>query len=118
MRLSTSSSEPVAAPQLHPAVPVHYVQRDVPARNWLAMAGAALLLTTVAVALWERHVRALGYVADYDDTPSLWVAQRQRLVAARSAQWTLVGDSRTLFDLDLDLLESATGPRPIQLATV
>jgi hypothetical protein len=82
------------------------------------MAGTALLITVAAVALWEHHVRTLGYSADYDDTPRLWAQQRQRAVGAKVAQWALVGDSRTLFDLDLDLLEQATGSRPVQLATV
>lgn len=120
MRSSTSSSESTETPHLHqpPLPPVHYVHREVPARNWLAMAGVAVLLTAGALAFWEHHVRALGYVADYDDTPSLWVKQRQRLIGAKAEQWALVGDSRTLFDLDLDLLEAATGPRPVQLATV
>jgi hypothetical protein len=120
MRSSTSNSEAIETPKLHPPAlpPVHYVHRVVPDRNWLAMAGVALLVTAGALALWERHVRTLGYEADYDDTTSLWAEQRQRLLGVTVEQWALVGDSRTLFDLDLDLLESATGKRPVQLATV
>ncbi|HTU62691.1 MAG TPA: hypothetical protein VMF89_29720, partial [Polyangiales bacterium] len=99
--------------------PVHEVRRDVPAHNWLAMGAVSLLMCVLMVGVWERHVRAVGYEADYDDTPSLWVKQRQRASSARADQLVLVGSSRTLFDLDLDVLEQAgNGKRPIQLATV
>lgn len=124
MRSSISSSDlsfqtDGAPPVLHPrAAPrVHEVQRDVPARAWLTMAAVALTGCVLALAGWELHVRSLGYEAGYDDTPSLWVKQRQRAVGARREQLVLVGDSRTLFDLDLDVLQRS-GARPIQLATV
>lgn len=128
MRSSTSSSEalerisePELQPHLHavPEPPVHDVRRDVPAHNWLAMGAVSLLACALMLGVWERHVRSLGYEPDYDDTPSLWVKQRQKAVSARSDQLVLVGASRTLFDLDLDVLEHAgKGLRPIQLATV
>jgi hypothetical protein len=104
-------------PQADP--PVHDVRREVPAHNWLAMGAVSVLACALLLGLWERHVRSLGYEPDYDDTTSLWVKQRQRAVSARPEQLVLVGASRTLFDLDLDVLQHAgTGPRPIQLATV
>jgi len=133
MRSSISSSDaleriskPAPGPHLHAVPrptpvepPVHDVRRDVPAHNWLAMGAVSLLACALMLGLWERHVRALGYEPDYDDTTSLWVKQRQRAVSARSDQLVLVGDSRTLYNLDLDVLEHAgVGPRPIQLATV
>lgn len=108
--------------QLHSAAPelsMRQVQREVPEHNWLVMALCAAVGCAIMVGLWERHVRALGYEPDLDDTPSLWVKARQRAAHARPDQLVLVGASRTLFDLDLDVLEQAgRGPRPIQLATV
>jgi hypothetical protein len=102
-----------------PEPPVHDVRRDVPAHNWPVMAICAALGCALMLGLWEQHVRSLGYQADYDDTPSLWVKARQQAVNAQRDQLVLVGASRTLFDLDLDVLEHAgRGPRPIQLATV
>jgi hypothetical protein len=106
-----------AAAELDP--PVRDIRRDVPAHNWQAMAVCAALGCVLMLTLWERHVRTLGYEPDYDDTTSLWVQARQQAASARPEQLVLVGDSRTLFDLDLDLLQRAgRGPRPIQLATV
>lgn len=126
MRSSTSSSELLRevlapaptlqqAPRIDPVV--HEIHRDVPVRGWLTMAALSLAACALAIAGWEHHVRSLGYEPGYDDTPSLWVQQRQRAVGAKRDQLVLVGDSRTLFDLDLDVLQG-TGPRPIQLATV
>jgi hypothetical protein len=120
MRSSTSSSElhdEGGGASAAPRADTHRVHRDVPARNWLAMAAVALVACAAALACWEHHVRSLGYEAGYDDTPSLWVQERQRAVGARREQLVLVGDSRTLFDLDLELLRGS-GSRPIQLATV
>jgi hypothetical protein len=98
---------------------VHEIHREIPERAWLRMAFVALVSSTAALLAWETHVRSQGYEADYDDTPGLWVPLRQRAVGARREQLVLVGASRTLFDLDLDVLHEAYGgPRPIQLATV
>jgi len=129
MRSSTSSSEALAPIKRHSRVPhlhavpsaeptVHDVRREVPAHNWLAMGAVSLFLCTLMVGSLERHVRAAGYEPDYEDTPSLWVKQRQKASSARADQLVLVGASRTLYDLDLDVLEQAgSGKRPIQLAT-
>src|SRR5262245_33690633 len=122
MHSSTSSSEALArdaelAPHLHvvaaPLPAVHDVRRTVPAHNWSVMAACAAIGCMLLVAAWEHHVRWLGYVADYDDTPGLWVKQRQLAATARPEQLVLVGASRTLFDLDLDVLQGAAGSRPI-----
>jgi hypothetical protein len=95
------------------------VRRDIPARAWLSMALVALAVNLVLLGAWELHVRSLGYVADLEDTPALWARQRERARNAGPEQLVLVGASRTLFDLDLDVLQQANeGVRPIQLATV
>jgi hypothetical protein len=95
------------------------IHRDIPARDWPSMAIAALLCSIVALALWEREVRARGYQPDYDDTPTLWVPLRAAAVGAKPDQIVLVGASRTLFDIDLDVFQAAGGgKRPLQLATV
>lgn len=117
LRADELQRQPTAAAASEP--PLHEVRRDVPAHNWPVMAICAALGCALMLGLWERHARALGYEADYDDTTSLWVKARQKAANARPDQLVLVGASRTLFNLDLDLLERAgRGPRPIQLATV
>lgn len=80
---------------------------------------AAALLTAGLVAAWELRWRAAGYRPSMDDTPDLWADARRRLEAAPPDQVVLVGASRVLFDLDLEVLERELGVRrPIQLATV
>ena len=106
---------PIAAPA---KPPVHEVRRDVPAHNWLAMGAVSLLTCVLMVGVWERHVRAIGYEPDYDDTPSLWVKQRQKASGARSNQLVLVGASRTLYDLDLDRYEWTNLARDARFAAI
>lgn len=109
MPSSTSSSDDRA----------HEIHRVIPQRGWLGMGAAALIVAIAALVYWEIHVRSLGFVPDYDNTPTLWVPLRQKAVGATREQIVLVGASRTLFDVDLDVLQQATGgPRPLQLATV
>ena len=52
---------------------------------------------------------------DLDDGASAWAEQRRRIDAGES-QVAIVGDSRILFDTDLDRFEALTGVRPVQLA--
>lgn len=107
MPSSTSSSDPRA----------HEIHRDIPQRAWLSMAAVALVLAFAVLAWWERAVRAHGYLPDYEDGPNLWVPLRQAAEGATKEQIVLVGSSRTMFDLDLDTLQSELGgPRPLQLA--
>jgi len=77
---------------------------------------AAAVLLVIAVAGWEWRMRALGLEAgDLDDGPSFWAEQRRRIDADGSAI-AIVGDSRILFDTDLDRFAALTGARPVQLA--
>ncbi|HEX2099823.1 MAG TPA: hypothetical protein VHF69_04115, partial [Candidatus Synoicihabitans sp.] len=85
---------------------------DVPWRRVLI--GVAVLTATLTLA-WEIHARASGYQPTLNDTPDLW-AEARSSVAPDSI--VLIGTSRMLFDLDLDLLEQGLGRRPKQLAIV
>ncbi|HEY8144739.1 MAG TPA: hypothetical protein VIG06_18805, partial [Kofleriaceae bacterium] len=83
------------------------------------MLAAAVATTAIAVAGWEIVCRQRGYEAALDDDSDLWAAARSRLDGAPRDQIVLIGDSRMLFDMDLDELERGLGgPRAIQLATV
>lgn len=78
------------------------------------MVATALLATG-----WELWWRQQGWQASLDDTPDLWAAARARVDGAPRDQIVLIGDSRTLFDIDLYQLQRGVGgPLPIQLATV
>ncbi len=61
-------------------------------------------------------MRALGYeVGDLGDDPSAWVAQRRRLDTGLE-RIAIVGDSRILYDTNLDRFRQLTGGTPVQLA--
>lgn len=91
--------------------------RDIPALPWARMGIAAFLAAALLVSLWEWQARTrIGLRAgDIDDSPQSWAEQRR---LADFAPVTIVGDSRILFDTDLDRFEKLTGVRPIQTAIV
>jgi hypothetical protein len=72
-----------------------------------------MLLIFAAAAAWEIYVRSIGYAPTLNDTEDLWVQARRRVQPESVA---IVGDSRPVFDLDLDELEKGLGKRPVQLA--
>lgn len=81
----------------------------------------ALALTAALTAAWELWLRGRGFGPSLDDNPDLWADARRRVddaVAAGERPMVLIGDSRMLFDADLDELERGLGKRPIQLSTV
>ena len=107
IRLTASDRPGIAQP-----VPV----RDIPARPWARMLVAAAALLLIAVVGWEWRMRAIGLAAgDLDDGPSFWAEQRRR-VDLDPGTTTIIGDSRILFDTDLDRFQALTGVRPVQLA--
>ena len=107
VRLTASDRPGVAQP-----VPL----RDIPARPWARMLAVAATLLVIAVGGWEWRMRALGLEAgDLDDGPSFWAEQRRRLDADPGAT-AIIGDSRILYDTDLDRFQGLTGVRPVQLA--
>jgi hypothetical protein len=77
----------------------------------------AFAATTLMTAAWEWNARTnIGLRAgDIDDSPQAWAEARR---AASSAEVAIVGDSRILFDTDLDRFEKMTGVRPVQAAIV
>ncbi|HKF98055.1 MAG TPA: hypothetical protein VKB20_07355, partial [Steroidobacteraceae bacterium] len=107
VRLTASDRPGVAQP-----VPV----RDIPAKPWPRILLAAAVLLIIAIAGWEWRMRTLGLEAgDLDDGPSFWAEQRRR-IDADGAAIALLGDSRILYDTDLDRFAALTGVRPVQLA--
>ncbi|GAB6195606.1 hypothetical protein [Lysobacter xanthus] len=121
MPSSISSFE--AVPEVHRAtaadrpgeaqpVPV----RPIPAQPWRGIGVAALVLLVVALAAWEWRMRQIGLAAgDYAIDPSGWSEARRRIDTG-NVPVAIVGDSRILFDTDLDRFERLTGVRPLQLA--
>jgi hypothetical protein len=125
MRSSISSSEkPVtdksASERLtaadRPGVAQPVPERPIPPRPWRNMFVVALTLTLLLTGLWEWHMRKLGLEpGDLGDGASAWAEQRRR-IDTEDVAVAIVGDSRILFDTDLDRFAVLTGVRPVQLA--
>jgi hypothetical protein len=90
-------------------------ERPIPALPWTGLALAAVLLTAAATVAWEIRCRAWGYTPVLNDTSDLWADRRE---AVQPDSIVIIGDSRGLFDMDLDQLEQGLGRRPIQLSLV
>jgi len=88
-------------------------ERVIPALPWRRLALLAAGLVLAAAAAWEVRVRAWGYAPCLNDTPDLWADWREKV---RPDSIVVIGDSRALFDTDLDALEQGLGRRPLQLA--
>lgn len=91
-------------------------ERDIPDQPWRAISVAVLALVVVFTALWEWQMRRLEL--DRGDVSTsfydVWASQR-RQVDRRDVPVALIGDSRILYDTDLDRFAQLTGVRPIQL---
>jgi hypothetical protein len=99
-----------------PGVAQPVPERDIPNQPWRAISLAVLVIVAALTGAWEWKMRTLGLRAgDFDDGPSLWAEQRRR-VDAEAAPVVIVGDSRILFDTNLDRFQALTGVRPVQLA--
>ena len=118
MPSSTSSSKgKLRLPRLFFADPSEIVPRDyerpIPSLPWRGISVIVVLIVLAAAAGWEIYCRSIGYAPTLNDTDDLWV-QARRMVKPESL--VIIGDSRALFDLDLDELERGLGKRPTQLA--
>ena len=105
LRLTASDRPGEAQP-----VPV----RDIPQQPWGRIMGVVAVALALGTAALEVNARRLGLNAgDLDNSEVAWVKERLR---SDSADVAIVGDSRILFDTDLDRFEALTGKRPVQLA--
>jgi hypothetical protein len=88
--------------------------RDVPSQPWGRIVAGAAVALVLGVAALEVNARRLELrPGDLDNSEVAWVKERVR---SESAAVAIVGDSRILFDTDLDRFEALTGQRPVQLA--
>lgn len=92
-----------------------HVDRPVPGRPWRAIVFGALAATAILTLAWESYWRANWYEAgDINNSSGLWAEQRRKAVGGATV---LIGSSRMLFDVDLDIWEEISGVKPLQLAT-
>jgi len=110
---STSSSEPrgPAPPGTGPASALR-----APAGPWGRTWLAALGIAVVALSAWEVFWRLEGHAPGLSGDATHWALERRRLGSGPRAV-AVLGDSRALHGIDLDLLGRELGSeRPVQLA--
>jgi hypothetical protein len=103
---------PTPEESVHGGPPLEF-ERPIPALPWRGMTVIVVLLVCAATFAWELYVRSIGYGPTLNDTEDLWTQVRRRV---QPESIVIVGDSRPLFDLDLDELEKGLGKRPVQIA--
>ena len=88
--------------------------RDIPKHPWDRVLAGVALAIVAGVAALEVNARRLELrPGDLDNSEVAWVKERIR---SENEKVAIVGDSRILFDTDLDRFEALTGIRPVQLA--
>ena len=88
--------------------------RDIPDQPWAKLALVVVLVLAAGTTMLEVNARRIGLRAgDLGNSETDWANERARSAGAAVA---IVGDSRILFDTDLNRFEALTGTRPIQLA--
>ena len=91
-------------------------ERAVPEGNWLRIDLVALLLLVMFIGIVELRLGVRGFRPMRTDSEWSWVAQRARASALGERALVLVGASRMLLDIDLQVLRRETGLEPVQLA--
>ena len=120
MPSSTSSSESrsaqatgtARAPIVAPPVPV----RELPQTHFGIAGTIAVLSFALLLGGWEMYWRHEGSVPSYRNSEGLWAIQRRRIDNGEGNATVLVGSSRTLSNINLDVWQKLDGQRPIQLA--
>jgi hypothetical protein len=118
MHSSTSNSErftaaaPAVAPVKAPPVP----ERPLPQIHFGIAGVVAILVTALLLGGWEVYWRQQGSVPAYRNSEGLWAKQRRRIDNGEGNATVLIGSSRTLSNINLDVWEKLDGKRPIQLA--
>ena len=98
-----------------PGVAQPVPERDIPEQPWRTISLVTLALLVLLTAAWEWRMRALELVpGDLGGSYDSW-ADRRRLVDKQNIPVALIGDSRILYDTDLDRVAQLTGIRPLQL---
>jgi hypothetical protein len=77
---------------------------------------SALALVALFVAVMELRLAARGFRATSTDSEWSWVVQRERASELGDHALVLIGASRMLLDVDLDVLRRRTALEPVQLA--
>jgi hypothetical protein len=88
----------------------------VPVVAWPRVGLVALVLFLAGVAAWEAYWRAQEFVPAYRNSDGQWAEARRKVDRDEPDATVLIGSSRMLFDVDLDVWREETGAEPVQLA--
>lgn len=99
-----------------PGVAQPVPERDVPVQPWGKILLGALALFMLLMSAWESHWRAFGATPAYRNSDGLWAMQRRRIDNGEGDATVLLGSSRMLSNVQLDIWQQMSGRRPIQLA--
>ncbi|MEP7014713.1 MAG: hypothetical protein ABI925_04670 [Verrucomicrobiota bacterium] len=118
MPSSTSNSKgKLRLPRLFFADPSEIIPRDyerpIPQLPWRGITVIVVLIVCAAICAWEFYCRSMGYAPTLNDNEDLWTMARRRV---QPESIVIIGDSRGLFDVDLDEMQTGLGKRPVQLA--
>jgi hypothetical protein len=90
-------------------------ERDIPDQPWRVISLTVLVLVVLMTCAWEWQMRRLELVpGDLSSSYDTW-ADLRRDIDRRDVPLVLIGDSRILYDSDLDRVQKLTGIFPIQL---
>ena len=103
---------PTQLESVHGGPPLEY-ERPIPELPWRGLTVVVVLIVIAATCAWEFYCRSIGYGPTLNDNEDFWTTIRRRV---EPESVVIIGDSRGLFDLDLDELEKGLGKRPVQLA--
>ena len=78
----------------------------------------AIILSILAAASWEIHLRHVGVDTSYDDNSALWAYTRGKVYEPKDRSTVFIGSSRIKFDLDIPTWQQITGNQAVQLACV
>jgi hypothetical protein len=92
------------------------IERPLPAARLGLAAVIAVGMLVAGIAVWEAYWRAYGVEPGYSNSDGQWAMQRHRIDSGEGDALVLLGTSRMLFDVRLDVWERLAGRRPIQLA--
>ncbi len=104
--------KPPKIESIHGGPPLEYV-RPLPELPWRGITVAVVLIVIAASSAWELYCRSIGYGPTLNDNADLWTSARRRV---KPDSIVIIGDSRGLFDLDLDELQKGLRKRPVQLS--
>jgi hypothetical protein len=75
------------------------------------------IFSLIGIASWELYWRDQGVLPSLNDDKHLWAMHRAKVDCASESDVVIIGSSRALFDIQLDVWQDFTGVKPIQLAS-